>query len=97
MAIGANMWTFVKFSFRKQFYNLTITASSCQVVCYFCCNCPTTILNRDVAPIGNDIEAVDVFRDDVRMGNDEDEGTIGSKDSQSENKPEESEEPYEIE
>ena len=34
---------------------------------------PTKILNRDVAPIGNDIEPVEVPREDVGIGIDEDE------------------------
>ena len=33
---------------------------------------PTKILNLDVAPIGHDIESVEVTRGDVRMGLDED-------------------------
>ena len=34
---------------------------------------PTKILNQDVAPVGNDIEPVEVLREEVGMGNDEDE------------------------
>ena len=34
---------------------------------------PTKTLNRDVAPIGDDIEPIEVPRADVEMGNDEDE------------------------
>ena len=34
---------------------------------------PTKILNRDVAPIGDDIEAIGESRADVEMGNEEDE------------------------
>ena len=33
-------------------------------------------MSRDVAPIGNDIEPVEVPRDDVGMGNDEDEESL---------------------
>ena len=35
--------------------------------------CPTKTLNRDVAPIGDDIEPVGESRADVKMGNKEDE------------------------
>ena len=34
---------------------------------------PTETLNRDVAPIGDDIETVEESRADVEMGNEEDE------------------------
>ena len=34
---------------------------------------PTKTLNRDVAPIGDDIESTGEFRADVEMGNEEDE------------------------
>ena len=34
---------------------------------------PTKILNRDVAPIGDDIEPIRESRADVETGNDEDE------------------------
>ena len=34
---------------------------------------PTKILNRDVAPIGDDIEPIRESRADVEMGNEEDE------------------------
>ena len=34
---------------------------------------PTNTLNRDVAPIGDDIEQVGESRADVEMGNEEDE------------------------
>ena len=34
---------------------------------------PTKTLNRDVAPIGDDIEPVEAPREDVEMGNEEDE------------------------
>ena len=34
---------------------------------------PTKTLNRDVAPIGDDIEPIEVPRADVEMGNDDDE------------------------
>ena len=34
---------------------------------------PTKTLNRDVAPIGDDIEPVGEFRADVELGNEEDE------------------------
>ena len=34
---------------------------------------PTKTLNRDVAPIGDDIETIGESRADVEMGNEEDE------------------------
>ena len=34
---------------------------------------PTETLNTDLAPIGDDIEPIDVPREDVEMENDEDE------------------------
>ena len=37
---------------------------------------PTKTLNRDVAPIGDDIEPVGESRADVEMGNEEDEGPL---------------------
>ena len=40
---------------------------------------PTKTLNRDVAPSGDDIEAVVESRADVEMGNDEDEDPLASE------------------
>ena len=40
---------------------------------------PTKTLNRDVAPIGDDIEPVGESRADVEMGNEEDENSWKQK------------------
>ena len=53
---------------------------------------PTETLNRDVAPIGSDIEPVEVPCEDAKNGNWRIWRIIGGRDSQSQNKPEESHE-----
>ena len=45
---------------------------------------PTTSLNTDLAPIGDDIEPIEAPREDVEMGNDEDEEPFGSRGSEQE-------------
>ena len=39
---------------------------------------PTKILNTDLAPIGDDIEAIEAPRQGVEMVNDEDEEPLGA-------------------
>ena len=41
---------------------------------------PTKTLNRDVAPVGDDIEPIEAPREDVEMGNDEDEEPVDGED-----------------
>ena len=40
---------------------------------------PTEILNTDLAPIGDDIEPIETPREDVEMGNDEDEEPLNAE------------------
>ena len=53
---------------------------------------PTRALNTDLAPIGDDFEPIEAPREDIEMGNDENEEPIGSTGSQSKNESEESHE-----
>ena len=46
---------------------------------------PTNTLNTDLAPIGDDIDPIEAPRDDVEMGNDEDEEPLEAGGSQSKN------------
>ena len=45
---------------------------------------PTKTLNRDVAPVGDDIEPVGESRADVDMGNEEDEEPLEKEFTESE-------------
>ena len=48
---------------------------------------PTTILNTDLAPSGDDVEPIEAPREDVEMGNEEDEEPLEAEVPTARNKP----------